>query len=248
LGVIVRLWGVLSACACHDGEPSTVASPSAQSTPGSDDRGALCADLGSLRVCFRGPKPSLVSRKVPSGAAPPEGFRCGGMAAARRCEDRRRNGSAFVCGAEACVQERPRMPDDGEWECVEMTGIVFCRSRGDAAGIARGPSDLGWLCGARRGAADGERVCVDLDPDRPRPSGAFACSFVYAHGAAQRVCRITRRPLVGSACGALRSCPDGLSCVAEHCLPPCPVPACWLDADCGLASRCRWGTCGEGAS
>ena len=89
--------------------------------------------------------PVVVPRVLPDGPAPPSGWRCGGDGRERVCEDRNRNASSFDCGTQRCLQARPRMPDDGEWECVEISGVVFCHSRVDGAGMQAGPIDLGWL-------------------------------------------------------------------------------------------------------
>jgi len=250
---------MLFACggfACRSKAP-LIEAATASAAPASQDRGAICADMGAIRACWGssdgggtgrgGAERFWLPRPLPRGPAPPDGFRCGGMGNDRTCEDRRRNGGPFACDAERCVQARPRMPDDGEWECVEMEGIVFCHSRGDAAGIAPGPPDIGWLCGARHGTAQGERVCVDLDPDRPSAADPRRCVFDYPSGAAQRVCTRASGPFAGGACGGARSCPRGMSCVSERCLPPGPAPSCWFDKDCEGGTHCRWGTCEEGS-
>lgn len=136
------------------------------------------------------------------------------------------------------------MPDDGEWECVEMSGVVLCHSRGALAGMATGPMDLGWLCGARRGASDGERVCVDLDPDRPELASHRQCRFELQHGMPQRSCTPAQQRIVGDACRLdAGECPKGSRCEAGVCLPARPEPACWLDGDCGDGARCVLGTC-----
>jgi hypothetical protein len=195
---------------------------------------------------------------LPAGAAPPHGFRCGGSGSDRLCEDRTRNGSAFVCGTQRCLQERPRMPDDGEWECVEMSGVVCCHGRGLVAGRAAGPTDLGWQCGPRRGApqapprsagamprTDGERICVDLDPDRPPLATHRRCRFEPRMGMVQRSCTQTKALVAGDACKAADECPKGTRCEAGLCLPARPVPACWLDRDCETGSSCVLGSCAK---
>jgi hypothetical protein len=143
------------------------------------------------------------------------------------------------------------MPDDGEWECVEMSGVVYCHSRGEVAGMTAGMMDLGWHCGLRRGAggaADGERICVDLDADRPARPAWQRCRFELHVGMQQRSCTAAQAAqaqasLVGGACGAATSCPDGSRCSSGLCLPARPEPACWLDRDCGASARCVFGSC-----
>jgi hypothetical protein len=140
------------------------------------------------------------------------------------------------------------MPDDGEWECVEISGVVYCHSRGSVAGMPDGPADLGWLCGPRRGSRTGERVCVDFDADRP-PQGALAaapalqCRFEAHFGAPRRSCTPATKLQVGSACTAASACPEGSRCSAGLCLPERPEPACFFDRECGARARCVFGSC-----
>jgi hypothetical protein len=243
VGLGASLLMMSSACAAP---PRAIEVSSAYPAPSPSDRGELCTDVAGARACWNGAARFPRPRALPAGPAPPGGWRCTGMGNARSCEDRRRNGSAFACAGPRCVQARPRMPDDGEWECVEMAGVVFCHSRGDAAGIAPGAADSGWLCGLRRGGASAERVCVDFAPDRPNERERFVCAFEYARGQAQRVCTRAQTPSVGSACDAAHGCPAGAACSEGVCLPPRPSPACWFDQDCAAGSSCRWGTCGAG--
>ena len=232
---------LFGAAACKHAPPSTHAS-AREPAPSPDDRDRICADLGAHRVCWSGERAELVPRTLPSGAAPPHGYRCGGAGSERVCEDRTRNASAFECGTQRCLQERPRMPDDGEWECVEMSGVVFCRDRGAMAGLEAGPADLGWTCGARRGAAGGERICIDLDPDRPEPKTHRHCRFDLFFGA-RRSCTPESTLVIGDACTDSRACPADSHCEAGLCLPARPDPACWLDQDCGANRRCVLGSC-----
>lgn len=137
------------------------------------------------------------------------------------------------------------MPDDGEWECVEISGVVFCHSRGEGAGMQPGPLDLGWLCGPRRGAS-GQRVCIDFDADRP--SGAHAelaqrCRFEPRFGMPRRSCTPEPALRVGSPCSPTATCPDGSRCSAGLCLPERPDPGCFFDRDCGDGARCVLGSC-----
>jgi hypothetical protein len=212
--------------------------------PGLRDRGDLCVDIGRRRVCWVHGQPVQVPRPVPAGLEPPGGLRCGGMGQTRRCEARARNAGAFRCDASArCVQTSPRMPDDGEWDCVEMSGIVHCHRRAAAAGVADGPLDLGWLCGPRLGADPRDRVCVDLDADRPSQDRAWQCRFEPFQGQSQRVCVPAREPALASTCQDSRGCPAAMRCSDRSCLPELPRPGCWYDRDCGAGAKCRWGSC-----
>lgn len=230
--------------ACQEGPPRT--SEAAQyAVPIAQDGEGVCSDIGDKRVCWRDAAVEIVARAVPRVPAPPLGFRCGGAGNKRMCEDRARNGGAFECGTTRCLQERPRMPDDGEWECVELSGAVYCHSRGPVAGMAPGPMDLGWLCGARRGATDGERICVDLDPDRPALATHRACRFELHFGVQRRSCTPGDTPIIGDACAGSAACPSGSHCQKGLCLPARPQPGCWLDGDCGDGQRCVLGSCGK---
>lgn len=237
--------GLALACAWACERPALPQLERAESrAPAPNDRGDVCADLGNLRACWTNGAAVVAPRPVPDGPAPPEGWRCGGAQSARTCEARARHAGPFACDAQRCVQTWPRRPDDGEWDCVDIAGIVYCLSRVPAAGIASGPIGRGWLCGERSGSNSGERVCVDLDPDVPDPKGAFQCEFEYPHGRAARVCRPTNRPRAGAACSANTECSEGMRCSSGRCLPPAPYPTCWFDKDCGTGA-CRWGTCAE---
>ena len=131
------------------------------------------------------------------------------------------------------------MPNDAEWECVDMDGVTFCHGRGDAAGIVPAPIELGWLCG------DGPAgpVCVDFDADRPPLEPSYRCRIVYPHGVPERHCTRAVAARVGSPCDASVRCPAASSCQDGLCLPARPAPSCWFDAHCGNAGVCRWGTC-----
>lgn len=210
--------------------------------------GELCSDFGEVRACYGADGARRVPRPLPSGPVPVEGFRCGLRGAARVCEDRAANGGQIECGTTRCLQRSPRMPDDAEWECVEMSGLAFCHSRGPMAGVAGGPRDLGWLCGPRRGTAakSGEEICVDTDPDRPT-AAAYKhyrhCRYEQQLGASVRSCVAGRSAIIGDACSADSACPKDSRCQDGLCLPERPQPACWLDADCGQGARCALGTC-----
>jgi len=140
------------------------------------------------------------------------------------------------------------MPDNGEWECVEIAGAVVCRALADAAGIPSGITDPAFACGAR--AVHGERICVDLSPDPPpsRPAGldSWSCRVTYDSGSAARVCTSSKELRVGGACADASDCPAATACVGGRCLPEEPKPACWFDQDCGQGARCRYGSCRAG--
>jgi hypothetical protein len=224
------------------------------------DSGQTCADVGTGRACWgelaagRDCKGGacVVPRPTPEGAAPALGWRCEGRGKSRVCVDRRYNSSTFSCDAVgSCVQPEPRMPDDAEWECVDIDGVAYCHATAEASAVVAGPADLGWTCGPRRGSR--ERVCVDLSPDRPDARG-YKCTFQYSRFYPTRVCVRSDVPTVGSACGqaaaggSKEACPADATCTGGICVPPRPDPGCWIDADCVDGARCRWGTCtGSGA-
>jgi hypothetical protein len=212
--------------------------------PSPDDRRGPCADVGRVRACWSPECAGGVcasERTTPAGPAPRAGWRCDGMGGKRTCEDRRRNAGPFECDATRCVQRRPRMPDDGQWECVDMDGVAYCHEVSESAGVVPGAPDMGWTCGARRGHA--ERVCVDMAPDLPEGEDRWQCHFDHAADD-QRVCVRAVQPNVGGPCSATGACPASASCVGDVCLPSRrPEPACWFDADCEPGMRCRWASC-----
>jgi hypothetical protein len=130
----------------------------------------------------------------------------------------RPRGGPFRCAAAVCEQGQPRLPDDGEWECVELDGAVVCRGGVPAAGVVAGPPDPGWRCGVRRGSS--ERLCVDDAPELPGPG--WRCRFTHEHGE-RRLCREDA------------SAPPPPP-------PPRDPPSCWIDRDCG-SGTCRRGSC-----
>jgi len=215
-------------------------------------RGELCSDVGSLHVCWDRTRTDpactrgvCVARATfPSVPISPMGFRCvdGG-----RCIARDQLASRFVCGADGtCRQRYPRLPTDGWWECVDMSGVVMCHGGRVSAGTVAGEADPGWICGPRRGA-EGEQLCLDFSPDMPSSDADFQCLFEH-EGGEQRVCRrrsTSPRPesKLADRCQATTDCPDGSECLRGHCLPPAPEPACWFDRDCGNGAVCRFGSC-----
>jgi hypothetical protein len=133
-----------------------------------------------------------------------------------------REASAFVCHAGQCSQRHVRLPDDGEWRCAELDGVVLCAGGEPAAGVVPASATGGYRCGERRGASR-ERVCVDESPDTPPGRrGAYRCRFESDQGVT-RVCVPRDQP--NAAVAAL----------------PRRAPECWLDADC--PGRCERGFC-----
>ena len=234
-------------CACarspaSNDEPARVELPGRKlACPAPADVGSDCADVGDERVCWTGPLASdvkRVERPLP-WATSERGFRCAGYAAARTCEDRRYASDPFVCSGALCTQRHPRMPDDGEWECGDIEGVVVCRGWAEAAGVVAGTADPGWFCGPRRGAKS-ERICVDFAPDRPA-GGEFNCRFQYEPGQPLRACTRGGAAPIGRSCEG--ACPFGTVCASERCLPLTPSPACWLDKDCEGGQKCVHGSC-----
>ncbi len=197
-------------------------------------------------MCWDAGIPAVRARPLPAVALSPLGFRCTGSGPSRRCVDRTRYAPPFACRGAVCEQPHPRMPDDGEWECADFAGIVVCRGSTHAAGVPPGAADTGFECGQRRGtkAVPGERICVDLSPDFPdgEPRG-WRCRYEPKDGLVRTCMRDSTAHAVTDACDRMHPCVSGLSCVDAICVPVDPLPACWLDEDCG---QCRLGTCMQG--
>jgi hypothetical protein len=178
--------------------------------------------------------------------APELGWRCEGGGDKRKCEDRARRGGPFQCSqsGEQCQQRHPRMPDDGEWECIDMDGAVMCHGGEPAAAVVAGLADTGWICGTREkgGPRGPERLCVDLAPDRPRgEADGWKCTYDHTRGEKRQCKRDPAAKRIGGPCAA--GCPEGTACVEDRCLPPRPNPSCWFDDECEGGAKCRYGTC-----
>lgn len=136
------------------------------------------------------------------------------------------------------------MPDDGEWECSDLSGLVLCRGGMAPAGLAGVNADPGWICGQRRHGKPNERVCLDLDPDLPSlESSARTCRYEILGARSRRICEARGGTRFGDPCSRNEVCPIGGSCVHGVCLPPRVTPDCWSDFDCGQG-RCSFGSCG----
>jgi len=234
---------VLVAVVACGGERAASRAPG-EPAPAGKDVGD-CADVAQVRVCWPadGSTPRVRLRPLPDAPRPSAGWRCHGRGLVRRCEDRARGAGPFVCEQDQCVQRYPRVPDDGEWECIDLKGVAVCRRGVAPAGVVAGPPDRGWRCSARAGASPPERVCVDYSPDLPDDESSWRCRYEHARGQ-QRICRRVRKPArLGGVCDAQRSCPRHLSCAAGVCLPHRPDVSCWFDDDCGDGRVCRLGTC-----
>jgi len=181
-----------------------------------------CADVETLRVCWDDARPRIVKRASPQPA----------------------RGPSFTCVADHCEQRHPRMPDSGEWQCMDSAGATICRGGARAAGVAPSAVDARWFCGARRGGEEPDaRICVDLSPDFPDGHArGWRCRTLY-DGPARRACDRDREAhTLAETCDARHPCVDGSRCVDGWCVPERPAPACWRDEDCG-AGRCRFGSC-----
>jgi hypothetical protein len=238
---------LLVACHAQDGPLRVQSGPA--SSPADGDRGELCLDVGEVRACWGDHSGGegcasgtcRVHRPLPDGPAPPSGFRCSGQRSERSCVTRAWHGAPFECQKEHCLQSPLRMPDNGEWECVEMAGAVICRSLSQAAGIPPGALDASFVCGARIG--HGEPVCVDLSPDPPPGLDSWSCRVTYDGGAPARTCTASKEPHIGGQCASVSDCPVATACIGERCLPDQPKPGCWFDQDCGQGARCHYGSC-----
>jgi hypothetical protein len=154
---------------------------------------------------------------------------CDGGASAPRAapEPHLSQASAFVPAGDGWSQRHVRLPDDGEWRCAELDGVVLCAGGEPAAGVVSAGAASGYRCGERRGSPRRERVCVDPTPDYPpgEPS-RYRCRFSSVHG-------LTRE------CQPRQS---GAAVVVARL--PARAPDCWLDADC--TGRCEHGFCSAG--
>ena len=162
------------------------------------------ATLGVLSLGAAG---AFACSRVPVGDAPHEASALASV-------------SPFDCRAGSCSQRHSRLPDDGEWTCAELDGVVLCAGGEPASGTVAGPADRAFRCGQR---PNGERVCVNRTPDYP-PGGRerYACRFDAEHGVT-RECR--EHPTPAPVLAAL----------------PSTAPDCWLDRDC--SGRCDRGHC-----
>ncbi len=229
------------------------------------DRGAFCADVGALRVCWDAAEPGascasgvcIVDRPLPAPPAFASGWRCHGQGEARSCVRRDRGGGPFVCSGGVCTQAYARAPDDGAWICADIDGVVVCSGGEPPAGAVPGPADAAFVCGTRRTsslrdtpkAAGSAGLCVDLAPDMPdeamlEPGETWSCRYDYSRGGSHRVCEKARRARMGAACDPTAKCPAGALCVSGRCVPTRPPrPECWLDDDCPKGQLCRLATC-----
>jgi len=180
-----------------------------------------CAAVETLQVCWDGARPRVVKRAPPAPA----------------------RGPAFTCVANHCEQRHPRMPDAGEWQCMDSAGATICVGGGRAAGVAPSAADSRWFCGARRGSEPDTRICVDLSPDFPDGHArGWRCRTLY-DGPPRRACdRDPDAHTLAQTCEARRPCVDGSRCADGWCVPERPAPACWREEDCG-DGRCRFGSC-----
>lgn len=250
-----RLWvcaiGLLAATGCFEPQPhqggeahsapitgSTLASPV-------EARGELCADVGSVIVCWgeglvgEGCEEGVcVSERTTPAGPPLGGWRCFGQGAERICESRHPASSPFRCSGETCIQDHPRFPDDGVWECGDRSGVSHCRRGYKPSGAVMGPPDPGWICNED---TDGHSICLDFSPDTPNGEvEGWECHFQHGDSV-QRLCRRNSvLPTVGTRCKS--GCPLGALCIEEICVPKKPSPDCWLNADCEGGS-CLFGTC-----
>jgi hypothetical protein len=238
-------------CRSNDEHVTVIAERGEWRSP-AEDGGEACADVRGLYVCWAHGAPSPLTRPLPY-AAGANALRCFGKGGARRCVERTRDAPAFVCTEGRCEQRHPRLPDDGEWECADLAGVVMCRGGERAAGVAPAGVDAAFLCGPRavRGQTGAERLCIDYDPDLPssgpEESDKYRCHFENARGTV-RVCeRAPDSHQVSDVCDDARPCVSGLGCAGQRCLPPAPPPNCWLDADCEPGILCRFGSCTKGA-
>lgn len=252
-GVLGLALAAALAGGCGDGAGRVAIGGAAAWPAPVEDRGEICADVAGVRACWGGvagsPPTHVAAATFPDRpAASAMGWRCAGGGARRACADRLRLAPAFVCANDECVQSFPRVPDDGDWSCVDSAGVVVCVGGHAAAGVAPAPAQAGWRCGERGGAAsdpeNGPRICVDLSPDVPDGRAAgWRCRFDPGPPSRRRCARAPAAAVVGAACDPRRPCVDGAFCVGGACVPGRPAPACFRDTDCGAGRDCRFGSC-----
>jgi hypothetical protein len=150
----------------------------------------------------------------------------------------------FNCRDGICVQAHPRLPDDGEWECLDMGGASICRGGDPPAGVVPGPPDPRWTCGLRAGGS--ERICVELHGDLPdQAAPGWRCDYQSSPRPVRRCRRDPTAHGLGDACTPGQPCLDGATCAGGRCVAPQAVPSCWLDGDCP-GGACRFGSCRSG--
>lgn len=241
----------LAACGCARREPGDaleLTRETAIAAPTRDAAFGPCSDVGARRVCW---SPSCAgnlcvqARELPASITRRGSeYRCTGRGTERVCT-RRAAVAPFQCQGRRCVQEQPRLPDDGEWECSDVAGAVLCRGGAPPAGVATPGVDPGWICGTRRAGRLGERLCLDLDPDLPSDSNGYSC-FFENHGARlRRICERSDAPRIGGSCSPQLRCPAGSVCADGLCVPRLVNANCWADLDCGVG-ECLYGSCSEG--
>lgn len=162
-------------------------------------------------------------------------------------EVRALRGGDFVCDDDTCAQRFVALPDDGEWECIDRSGLVICRGGHAAAGVRAGSPDDAFVCGELAVDEEHRRVCVDAEPDLPSAEG-WSCRHERASegawaGVEVRRCERDASPRLGSPCDE-GACPIGLRCVSERCVrASTDAPDCWTDADCEGGSTCVLARC-----
>lgn len=215
------------------------------------DPSALCNDVQDARVCWStqpGEGIWVAERTLPGpNATEPRKYRCTGVGEERECRLRSELAPPFRCRDDHCVQALPRVPDDSEWECADLGGVVLCHGGGTPAGVARPGRDPGWHCGNRSKSNRAERVCLDLDPDYPAARGqSFRCRYDSEGAKLTRSCDPSPGPGIGSRCASANACPTDARCVGGICLPTAFSPNCWADLDCAAEERCAYGACVRG--
>ncbi|MCC6214371.1 MAG: hypothetical protein IT376_05850 [Polyangiaceae bacterium] len=242
-------WLALAGCREAGSGPAGTGPAAARArgaAPAPADVGSDCADVGAARACWSEGSPGsvlgvvAVPRPPPPHGAPGD-WRCRGAGAERTCAPAAESAGPFECAGDRCTQRFPRLPDDHEWECADVDGVVICRSWSAGAGFVPGRPDSGYRCGAVRGEPE-ERVCVDFAPDRP-PGEPWDCSFGNEPGTPSRTCVRGGREPLGRRCGS--ACPFGAVCAGDRCLPLAARPDCWTDRDCAPGARCAFATCRE---
>src|SRR5207245_1276802 len=136
------------------------------------DRGEFCADVAGLRACWGATDQGancasgvcVADRPLPSVPSADRGWRCHGQRDRRRCVERGRGASRFVCDGAACTQAYPRA----------LVGRAVCSPTCTEPRLLARPRLLSGPI-VSVGNVHGERL---MTRSRAPVAAAFACSIL----------------------------------------------------------------------